>query len=150
MPNPKEVAQSTPERLGGSMSGWLDVGGDRHGIVSEARWLSIRQIAGDLGVSSSMAYKWSARGVPWFPRTVRLHNGDIRVRRDWYEQVEHFGAVTARATKCHERAGDEFLSWQPSAPVCRHPKLPLPSRHEPCRQGRPQGRAAPRPSAPRV
>jgi predicted DNA-binding transcriptional regulator AlpA len=57
------------------MSGWLDVGGDRHGIVSEARWLSIRQIAGDLGVSSSMAYKWSARGVPWFPRTVRLHKG---------------------------------------------------------------------------
>ena len=59
---------------------------DRQGIASEARWLSIRQIAGDLGVSSSTAYKWSARGVPWFPRTIRLHNGDIRVRRDWYEQ----------------------------------------------------------------
>jgi predicted DNA-binding transcriptional regulator AlpA len=66
-------------------SGWLDVGGDRHGIVSEVRWLSIRQIASDLGVSSSTAYKWSARGAPWFPRTIRLHNGDIRVRRDWYE-----------------------------------------------------------------
>ena len=24
--------------------------------------------------------------VPWFPRTIRLHNGDIRVRRDWCEQ----------------------------------------------------------------
>jgi len=39
---------------------------DRRGIASEARWLSIRQIAGDLGVSSATAYKWSARGVPWF------------------------------------------------------------------------------------
>jgi predicted DNA-binding transcriptional regulator AlpA len=57
----------------------------RHGIVPDARWLSIRQIASDLGVSSSTAYKWSARGAPWFPRTIRLHNGDIRVRRDWYE-----------------------------------------------------------------
>jgi predicted DNA-binding transcriptional regulator AlpA len=60
--------------------------GDRGWIASDARWLSIRQIAGDLGVSSSTAYKWSARGVPWFPRSIRLHNGDIRVRRDWYEQ----------------------------------------------------------------
>lgn len=58
---------------------------DRHGINGEARWLSIRQIASDLGVSSSTAYKWSARGVPWFPRCIRLNNGDIRVRRDWYE-----------------------------------------------------------------
>jgi predicted DNA-binding transcriptional regulator AlpA len=57
-----------------------------HGIFDDARWLSIRQIAGDLGVSSSTAYKWSARGVPWFPRTIRLHNGDIRVRRDCYER----------------------------------------------------------------
>lgn len=59
---------------------------NRHGITTEARWLSIRQIAGDLGVSSSTVYKWSARGEPWFPRTIRLHNGDIRVRRDRYEQ----------------------------------------------------------------
>ena len=44
--------------------------GDRQGIASDTRWLSIRQIADDLGVSSSTAYKWSARGVP----------------RDWYEQ----------------------------------------------------------------
>jgi predicted DNA-binding transcriptional regulator AlpA len=50
-----------------------------------ARWLSIRDIATDLGVSTSTAYKWSARGAPWFPRSIRLHNGDIRVRRDWYE-----------------------------------------------------------------
>lgn len=58
----------------------LGVGAD-HG----PRWLSIRQIASDLGVSYSTAYKWSARGMPWFPRSIRLKNGDIRVRRDWYE-----------------------------------------------------------------
>ena len=63
----------------------LPTAGDRHGIASDARWLSIRQIASDLGVSSSTAYKWSARGAP-LSRTIRLHNGDIRVRRDWYEQ----------------------------------------------------------------
>ena len=55
------------------------------------RWLSIRDIASDLGVSVYTAYKWSARGGPWFPRSIRLRNGDIRVRRDWYEQwlAEH-------------------------------------------------------------
>ena len=57
----------------------------RHGLSDDARWLSIREIAADLGVSTSTAYKWSARGAPWFPRSIRLHNGDIRVRRDWYE-----------------------------------------------------------------
>jgi predicted DNA-binding transcriptional regulator AlpA len=64
---------------------WLTVDDDRHVVARDGRWLSIRQIASDLGVSSSTAYKWSARGAPWFPRTIRLHNGDIRVRRDWYE-----------------------------------------------------------------
>ena len=50
------------------------------------RWITVRQIARDLRVSTSTAYKWSARGVPWFPRHIRLKNGDIRVRRDWYEE----------------------------------------------------------------
>jgi predicted DNA-binding transcriptional regulator AlpA len=50
------------------------------------RWITIRQIAADLGVSTSTAYKWSARGAPWFPRSIRLKNGDIRVRHDWYEE----------------------------------------------------------------
>ena len=49
------------------------------------RWLSIRDIADDLGISMHTAYKWSARGEPDFPRTIRLRNGDLRVRRDWYE-----------------------------------------------------------------
>ena len=59
------------------------------------RWLSIRQNANDLGVSSSTAYKWSAKGEPLFPRSIRLRNGDIRVRRGWYEawlaDLEHTG-----------------------------------------------------------
>lgn len=49
------------------------------------RWLSVKAIAADLGISISTAYKWSARGAPWFPRSIRLRNGDLRVRRDWYE-----------------------------------------------------------------
>ena len=62
-------------------------------LTIESRWLSIRQIAQDLGVSTSTAYKWSSRGQPWFPRSIRLRNGDIRVRLDWYEawldELEH-------------------------------------------------------------
>lgn len=61
------------------------VTGEELAGISLPRWLSIRQIAADLGVSLSTAYKWSARGEPWFPRSIRLKNGDIRVRRDWYE-----------------------------------------------------------------
>ena len=49
------------------------------------RWMTIHQIAADLAVSPSTVYKWSARGQPWFPRAIRLRNGDIRVRRDWFE-----------------------------------------------------------------
>lgn len=53
--------------------------------VDQSRWLSVRDIAADLSVSVHTAYKWSARGEPWFPRTIRLRNGVLRVRRDWYE-----------------------------------------------------------------
>lgn len=53
--------------------------------TSASRWMSIRQLAEDLGVSQSTAYKWSARGAPWFPRSIRLHNGEVRIRKDWYE-----------------------------------------------------------------
>jgi len=49
------------------------------------RWLSVKDIAADLSISIHTAYKWSARGEPWFPRAIRLRNGDLRVRRDWYE-----------------------------------------------------------------
>ncbi len=54
-------------------------------MVRLARWLSVRDIAEDLGVSMSTLYKWSSRGEPDFPRAIRLGNGDLRVRRDWYE-----------------------------------------------------------------
>ncbi len=50
------------------------------------RWWSIRDIAADLGVSVNTAYKWSSRGQPDFPRTLRLRNGAVRVRDDWYEE----------------------------------------------------------------
>jgi predicted DNA-binding transcriptional regulator AlpA len=53
--------------------------------AGRGRWITIRQIAEDLGVSSSTVYKWSARGAPWFPKSIRLKNGDIRVRQDWYD-----------------------------------------------------------------
>jgi len=49
------------------------------------RWWSIRDIADDLGVSVDTAYKWSSRGQPDFPRAIRLRNGEVRVRDDWYE-----------------------------------------------------------------
>jgi excisionase family DNA binding protein len=62
-----------------------DAGLTRRGISRTGRWLSIREIAEDLGISLHTAYKWSARGTPHFPRTIRLRNREVRVRRDWYE-----------------------------------------------------------------
>lgn len=53
--------------------------------ATTGRFLTVKQIAEDLGVSTSTIYKWSARGAPFFPRSIRLNNGDIRVRVDWYE-----------------------------------------------------------------
>jgi len=54
-------------------------------VTPMSRWLSVKDIAADLSISIHTAYKWSSRGEPWFPRTIRLRNGDLRVRRDWYE-----------------------------------------------------------------
>ncbi len=48
-------------------------------------WMTIRQIADELSISPSTAYKWSARGWPWFPKGIRLRNGDVRIRRDSFE-----------------------------------------------------------------
>ena len=69
MTQAREIASTAIDRAGSPRS-------------TEPRWLSIREIAADLGVSSSTSYKWSAQGAPWFPRSIRLHNGDIRLRRD--------------------------------------------------------------------
>lgn len=49
------------------------------------RWLTLRQIADDLGVTMSTVYRWQARGEPWFPRSVRLGR-QVRVRTDWYAE----------------------------------------------------------------
>lgn len=59
-------------------------------LVSKAgprpgRWLTLRQIADDLGVTLSTVYRWEARGEPWFPRTARIGR-QVRVRIDWYEE----------------------------------------------------------------
>lgn len=62
-----------------------DAGAVRRGVSRTGRWLSIRDIAEDLGISLHTAYKWSARGEPHFPPTIRLQNREVRVRRDWYE-----------------------------------------------------------------
>jgi predicted DNA-binding transcriptional regulator AlpA len=54
----------------------------------QIEWLAeaLRRAAADLGVSLNTAYKWSSRGQPDFPRTVRLRNGAVRIRDDWYEE----------------------------------------------------------------
>ena len=63
----------------------LTMGEELEPAAHGARWLTVRDIAEDLAVSLSTVYKWSSRGQPDFPRAIRLRNGDIRVRRDWYE-----------------------------------------------------------------
>jgi excisionase family DNA binding protein len=55
----------------------------RPSAPAPGRWLTLRQIADDLGVTMSTVYRWQARGEPWFPRTVRLGR-QVRVRTDWY------------------------------------------------------------------
>lgn len=64
----------------------LEVGDHPTPISPAARWLTVKDIAADLAVSTSTVYKWSARGRPWFPRSIRLRSGDLRVRRDWYDE----------------------------------------------------------------
>lgn len=59
--------------------------GELEAAAQGGRWLTVKDIADDLGVSLSTIYKWSSRGQPDFPRAIRLRNGDLRVRRDWYE-----------------------------------------------------------------
>lgn len=44
-----------------------------------AIWLTITDIADEVGVSQSTLYKWSRRGAPDFPKHSKLPNGAIRV-----------------------------------------------------------------------
>lgn len=58
-------------------------------------------VADELSVSLNTVYKWSARG-PWFPKAIRLRNGNVRIRRDWYEawlaeQPAHGGPAALRS-----------------------------------------------------
>jgi excisionase family DNA binding protein len=45
------------------------------------QWLSIEQLADELGVSKWTLYDWSRRGNPDFPRASRLPNRQLRVER---------------------------------------------------------------------
>jgi excisionase family DNA binding protein len=60
-------------------------GSSERPAAPSGRWWSISEIASDLNVSRSTVYKWSSRGQPEFPRCIRLRNGEVRVRDDWYE-----------------------------------------------------------------
>jgi predicted DNA-binding transcriptional regulator AlpA len=57
-----------------------------HEDAGTRRWWSVREIAEDLCISLNTVYKWSSRGEPWFPHSIRLANGEKRVRGDWYQE----------------------------------------------------------------
>jgi predicted DNA-binding transcriptional regulator AlpA len=87
-----------------------------------SRWLSVKDIAADLSISIHTAYKWSSRGEPWFPRTIRLRNGDLRVRRDWYE----LWLARMEPQRANELAGHQALLGGPTLAArfrSRHPQL---------------------------
>ncbi len=61
------------------------------GVASSAarpEWLTIEEFCEELGVPLSTAYKWRMAGPESgrFPRYVRLPNGKIRIRWDWYRE----------------------------------------------------------------
>ncbi len=62
----------------------LLTGGGPSPVARTAEWLTIADLARDLGKSSSTLYKWSARGYPHFPKKIVLPCGSIRVHRDDY------------------------------------------------------------------
>ena len=60
-------------------------GGGPAPVTGAAEWLTVADIARDLGKSCSTVYKWSARGYPHFPKKIVLPCGSIRVHRGDYE-----------------------------------------------------------------
>lgn len=50
------------------------------------KWLTPADIAAMLGQPLSTVYKWSAKGQPSYPRSVRLPNGDVVVRHSDFER----------------------------------------------------------------
>lgn len=58
------------------------------------RWMSMDDFCAELGIATSTAYKWSSAGTGSgrFPRFRKLPNGNIRIRRDWFDEwVESLG-----------------------------------------------------------
>jgi len=64
---------------------WIEQPAFRTHLQRFAAYYYNRATQWDLGVSINTAYKWSSRGQPDFARAVRLRNGSMRVRDDWYE-----------------------------------------------------------------
>lgn len=76
------------------IDGKVSIGNGMTANKSAARWMTIRDLCKEIGVSRSTAYKWAARGPASgkFPEFRRLPNGGIRIRRDWFEQwIEGLG-----------------------------------------------------------
>ena len=53
-------------------------------MSESARWLSAAAICEILDVPTSTFEKWRARGVG--PRMVKLPNGKLRCRQDWFDE----------------------------------------------------------------
>ena len=50
---------------------------------TRGRWLSVADVCARLAVSRATFDKWRARGCA--PRMIRLPNGTLRCREDWFE-----------------------------------------------------------------
>ena len=50
-------------------------------------WMSINDLCEELNITRDTAYKWSSAGAESgrFPQFRKLPNGQIRIRRDWFE-----------------------------------------------------------------
>lgn len=55
---------------------------------STTAWMSLEDLCDELGISRDTAYKWSSSGPASgrFPEYRKLPNGQIRIRRDWFEE----------------------------------------------------------------
>lgn len=51
----------------------------RASVSGGARFLTIAQVCEELGVARSTFYDWRAKGAA--PRSIRLPNGELRIRR---------------------------------------------------------------------
>lgn len=66
------------------------------GPAARPIWLSVSDVAGELGISLSTWNKWRIRGVG--PRALRLPNGSLRIRRDWFDDWLRGLSSSARTT----------------------------------------------------